>query len=252
MAESDPGSADLEIRRKGLAPFSRRLIATLALGIAIAAALTFWLRGSANLDSGRFPRGSPEEKLVAKRLIKKAFAVEESEKRNEKDRLTKESSARTAGVSGSTKLVFMVAVQRASENGVKGLTPDELAMLKRYAPEYLESRAALERLQKEGIDALNEHDRSLILQYTGDDVILRKEASASALKDPLWTEFAELVSLTRDDAAKFGLLTAPDRKRATELVRQATGDGVTALSVDDVRLLIRAGADKYLKREAGE
>jgi hypothetical protein len=192
------------------------------------------------------------EKAAASRLIKQAFQNEETEKKEEHDRKVLENASRMQQASGGkNREEYFIAFQKVNVHGINSVSPEEVATLKRFAPDYVQSRYAVVHMQEKGYDSLTADERAAVLQFADVNDNLRQEARQSALRDPLWKEMQELLELPADAALPFGLLTADDRKQAVQYARQGKEQGFSSLTVDDVRLLIRAGADEYLKKLAG-
>jgi hypothetical protein len=238
-AEPQPASPE------GPARTNRR--ATIITGVAFLIGVAAVITGFLTLGGG----SAATEKVATTRLVKQAFQAEEADKKEEFDRQMNENGARISQLNGPKRTEYFAAYKQVNEKGVKNISPAEVATLKRYAPDYLASRYAMVHLQEKGYDSLTDAERASALLIKDVSSTLRKEAKESALRDPLWKEFQGLLELPPDAAEPFGLLSAADRKQAVEYAKQAKERGLSSLTVDDVRLLIRAGADGYLKRLAG-
>jgi hypothetical protein len=126
---------------------------------------------------------------------------------------------------------------------------DVITAAQAVAPDYVESRRVLQRLNRLGYDALTENERALLGRFPEDGKTICQAAKASAMQDARWSEFEALVGAA--DATPFGILTAAQREDVTAIARRAREKGSGVLSLEEVRMLIRAGADDYLKRESG-
>ena len=238
-ADSQPTSPEVQARKNPLGNMMWPLVFLVGAGAVVGVLLVL--------------PGGPEatEKAAASRLIKQAFQTEETENKEEQDRKVHENGGRMSQLNGSKRTDYFAAFQLISQNGIDHVSPEVVATMKRYAPDFVASRFAVIHMREKGYDALSAAERAAMIQFVDVATDLRREAKESALRDPLWQELQTLLSLPGEAAEPFGLLTSEDRKQAVAYARQAKEQGFSSLTVDDVRLLIRAGADGYLKKLGG-